>query len=246
MVPPPPAARPVARTDVWDVDPSTMDAMEIDVDAFIVKLRVARDNAFLLRTGGVMLAGGWTPGRDASTMKGKVQVATSPALMYTHQVCFSIHSVLDVRLRGRGARQVVVRARVAGGPFFFFGGWRAVRGFAIGAHRAGVQEPVAGRPARPRGQAIHGTQQERRAFEPARCVQCAREPRTVGGGMWWPAQGNGQDVGRGAGEGQKTSKSFRWGWLGLGKGRVRFGRVGGGVAMTQTNPSQPQLNWGPP
>lgn len=132
-MPPPPAARPVARTDVWDVDPSTMDAMEIDVDAFIVKLRVARDNALLLRTGGVMLAGGWTPGRDASTMKGKVQVATSPALMYTHQVCFSFHSVLDVRLRGRGARQVVVRARVAGGPFFC---WRFLRdGFLLGKAR---------------------------------------------------------------------------------------------------------------
>jgi hypothetical protein len=141
MVPPPPAARPVARTDVWDVDPSTMDAMEIDVDAFIVKLRVARDNAFLLRTGGVMLAGGWTPGRDASTMKGKVQVATSPALMYTHQVCFSFHSVLDVRLRGRGARQVVVRARVAGGPFFC---WRLACGKGLCNRRAPRRSARAG------------------------------------------------------------------------------------------------------
>ena len=90
MVPSAPVTRPALREAVWDVDPTVIDGMSIDVDAFIVKLRVAPDNAFLLHTAGVMLAGGWSPRRDASTMKGKLQVATSPALMYTHQVCIVI------------------------------------------------------------------------------------------------------------------------------------------------------------
>ena len=90
-VPRAPVVGPDAPVEVWDVDPAVMDGMNIDVDAFIVKLRVAPDNGFLLHTAGVMLAGGWSPGRDASTMKGKLQVATAPALMYTHQVRIEIY-----------------------------------------------------------------------------------------------------------------------------------------------------------
>lgn len=82
----PHGAAPPPRVDTWHVDSAAVDALDVDVDAFIVKLRVAPDNRYLLHTPGVMLAGSWTPGRDANAMKGKVQLTASPALMYTHQV----------------------------------------------------------------------------------------------------------------------------------------------------------------
>lgn len=89
MVEPPPSPAPLGSApgvDVWGVDGAYVDSCHVDVDTFIVKLRVAPDTRFFLETPGVLLAGSWTPGRDTSTMNGMVQLTTAPILMYTHQV----------------------------------------------------------------------------------------------------------------------------------------------------------------
>lgn len=70
----------------WDVDHDDMQRIGIDVDAFVVRLWVRDECPFFVSAAAVHLAGAWTPGRDPSTMKGRVQLATSPALLYTHQV----------------------------------------------------------------------------------------------------------------------------------------------------------------
>lgn len=82
-----PHAVDTSETVTWDVDHDYIEHLGVDVDAFIVRLWVRPGCPFFLRASGVHLAGAWSPGRDPSTMKGKVQLAVAPALLYTHQVC---------------------------------------------------------------------------------------------------------------------------------------------------------------
>lgn len=71
----------------WGVDPAVMSESFVDVDSFVMMLRVSEDNPWLNRTLSVGLANSLTAGRDPSTMKGKLQLAYYPCLMYTEQVC---------------------------------------------------------------------------------------------------------------------------------------------------------------
>ena len=75
-----------SETITWDVDHDFIEQLGVDVDAFIVRLWVREGCPFFERASAVHLAGAWTPGRDPSTMKGKVQLATAPALLYVDQV----------------------------------------------------------------------------------------------------------------------------------------------------------------
>lgn len=71
----------------WRVDPAVMLESFVDVDSFVMMLRVSDDNPWLNRTPLVGLACSLTPGRDPSTMKGKLQLTNYPCHMYTEQVC---------------------------------------------------------------------------------------------------------------------------------------------------------------
>lgn len=76
----------ISEAVTWDVDHDYIEHLGVDVDAFIVRLWVREGCPFFARATAVHLAGAWTPGRDPSTMKGKVQLATEPALLYVDQV----------------------------------------------------------------------------------------------------------------------------------------------------------------